>query len=181
MDTDCIAVFTARSPSRIVREGGSQAWTLDAARVRKLPYLVCVQNLNNPDRDFSDASEPHGSAYLVGRIADVVPSPEDPNSGRWMIQISEYSTIQNPDNVWKGWRNPVKYGRLEEFKIELDKLKFHSVSEFQKDLRHPELSRPSAPPQSNSLISPMPLSAAKLSLAAFYDVPLDAIEIIIRG
>lgn len=179
-DTRCVAVFTARSPQRILQEGGSQAWSLDAARVRTLPYVVCVQNQNNPDRDFSDASEPHGSAYLVGRISDVIPSPEDPTSGRWMIQISEYTTIQNPKNVWKGWRNPVKYGELEDFEIDLSKLKFHSVAEIQSDL-------PAPPPLPATLsandggTAPISISAAKRGLSVFYGVPPDAIEILIRG
>jgi len=179
-DTRCVAVFTARSPQRILKEGGSQAWALDAARVRTLPFLVCIQNQNNPDRDFSDASEPHGSAYLVGRISDVVPSPEDPTSGRWLIQISEYSTVQNPANVWQGWRNPVKYGALEDFGIDVNKLVFHSVAEVQKDLAP-------SPQQAISLAAgdegtaPISIGAAKRGLAAFYGVPPEAIEIVIRG
>ncbi|MCA7118340.1 MAG: hypothetical protein LGL72_02780 [Acidibrevibacterium sp.] len=179
-DTRCVAVFTARSPQRILQEGGSQAWALDAARVRTLPFLVCVQNQNNPDRDFSDASEPHGSAFLVGRISDVIPSPEDPNSGRWMIQISEYSTVQNPKNVWQGWRNPVKYGSLEDFDIDVSKLVFHSVAEIQKDLG-PSPQQPTPPRADDGGTAPISISVAKRGLAAFYGVPPDAVEIVIRG
>jgi hypothetical protein len=179
-DTRCVAVFTARSPQRILQEGGSQAWALDAARVRTLPFLVCVQNQNNPDRDFSDASEPHGSAFLVGRISDVIPSPEDPNSGRWMIQISEYSTVQNPKNVWQGWRNPVKYGSLEDFDIDVSKLVFHSVAEIQKDLG-PSPQQPTPPQADDGGTAPISIAVAKRGLAAFYGVPPDAVEIVIRG
>lgn len=179
-NTRCVAVFTARSPQRILQEGGSQAWALDAPRVRSLPYLVCVQNQNNPDRDFSDASEPHGSAYLVGKISDVIPAPEDPSSGRWMIQISEYSTIQNPKNVWKGWRNPVKYGELEDFDIDISKLKFHSVADIQPDLPVlPPL--PAAPLADDGGTAPISIAAAKRGLSVFYGVPAEAIEILIRG
>jgi hypothetical protein len=163
-----------------MQEGGSQAWALDAARVRTLPFLVCVQNQNNPDRDFSDASEPHGSAFLVGRISDVVPSPEDPTSGRWMIQISAYSTVQNPKNVWQGWRNPVKYGALEDFDIDVSKLVFHLVAEAQKDFA-PSPRQPITPTADDGGTAPISIAAAKRGLAAFYGVPSDAIEIVIRG
>lgn len=178
-DTRCVAVFTARSPQRILQEGGSQAWTLDAARVRTLPFIVCVQNQNNPDRDFSDASEPHGSAFLVGRISDVIPSPEGPNSGRWMIQINKYSTVQNP-KVWQGWRNPVKYGRLEDFDIDVSKLVFHSVAEIQKDLGSAP-QQPTLPRADDGGTAPISIAAAKRGLAAFYGVPPEAVEIVIRG
>jgi len=182
IDTRCVAVFTARSPQRILREGGSQAWALDPARVRLLPFLVCVQNQNNPDRDFSDASEPHGSAFMIGRISDVIPAPEDPKSGRWQISINEFSTIQNPTNVWKGWRNPVKYTTLEEMGIDLATVVFHPVTEIQKDLGTPA-SASSQPARVSDDGSPLPISiaSAKLGLAAFYGVPHDAIEIVIRG
>ncbi len=115
--------------------------------MRTLPFLVCVQNQNNPDRDFSDASEPHGSAFLVGRISDVIPSPEGPNSGRWISQISEYSTVQNPKNVWQGWRNPGKYGALKDFDIDVSKLFFYQVTEIQKDLGPSP--QPPIPPQAD--------------------------------
>jgi hypothetical protein len=178
-DTRCVAVFTARSPQRILQEGGSQAWVLDAARVRTLPFIVCIQNQNNPDRDFSNASEPHGSAFLVGRISDVIPSPEDPNCGRWMVQISDYSTVQNPRNVWH-WRNPVRYGALEDFDIDFSKLVFHSVSKFQTDLG-PSPQQPTRPQADDGGTAPMSIAVAKRSLAAFYGVLPDAIEIVIRG
>jgi hypothetical protein len=145
-----------------------------------LPFLVCVQNQNNPDRDFSDASEPHGSAFLVGRISDVIPSPEDPNSGRWMIQISEYATVQNPKNVWQGWRNPVKYGALEDFDIDVSKLVFHSVADIQKDL-DPSPQQPKLPQADDRGAAPISITVAKRGLAAFYGVPPDAVEIVIRG
>jgi hypothetical protein len=179
-DTRCVAVFTARSPQRILNEGGSQAWSLDASRVRTLPFIVCVQNQNNPDRDFSDASEPHGSAFLIGRISDVVPSQEDPTSDRWMVQISEFATVRNPRNVWQGWRNPVKYGSLEDFGIDLSELDFRPLSEFQKD-PPPSLSLPAPTPEHAKDTAPISITAAKRGLAAFYGVPPDAIEIIIRG
>lgn len=180
IDTRCVAVFTARSPQRILREGGSQAWALDDVRVRTLPFLVCVQNKNNPNRDFSDASEPHGSAFLVGRITDVVPSPEDPTSGRWMIQIGEYSTVQNPKNVWQGWRNPVKYGTLEDFDIDVSKLKFHSVANVRMELA-PAQPSPLLRAADDVDVAPISIASAKLGLAAFYGVPPEAIEIVIRG
>ena len=68
-DPDTIVVFTARSPERIVREGGSQAWVLNAARAKQCTWLVCTQNRHNPDHEFSDATQEHGSAFLLGKVS----------------------------------------------------------------------------------------------------------------
>ena len=97
-----------------------------------------------------------------------------------MIQISEYTTIQNPKNVWQGWRNPVKYSTLEEFDIDVSKLKFHPVAEFQKT--HNTSPRQSLTPVTpDNDTTPLSIVAAKRGMAVFYGVPLEAIEVLIRG
>ena len=73
---DTIVVFTARSPERIVREGGSKAWVLNPVRAKQCTWLVCTQNRHNPDHEFSDATEPHGMGFLLGRIS-AIRKPED--------------------------------------------------------------------------------------------------------
>lgn len=174
-NSGCVAVFTARSPDRVIREGGSQAWALDATRVRKLPYLVCIQNLNNPDRDFSDASEPHGSVFLIGKISDVVPSG-DGDGNRWKIEISEFCRMTDPANVWLSWRNPVRYGTLQDFRIDPSALTFEQMPKSQD-----EATRVREPITSSDEVAPLSIAAAKRGLAAFYGIPQEAIEIVIRG
>jgi hypothetical protein len=177
VDTRCVAVFTARSPDRVIREGGSQAWVLDANRVRKTPYLVCVQNLHNNDRDFSDATEPHGSVFLVGKISDVVPS-DDGDGERWKVEISEFARVKDPTNVWLAWRNPVKYGSLETFGIDLASLTFEPMPNGSKQAG---AHRTTVAVAGSDEVAPLSISAAKSGLAAFYGVPQEAIEIVIRG
>ncbi|HTK08685.1 MAG TPA: hypothetical protein VL485_16065 [Ktedonobacteraceae bacterium] len=179
MSDECVAVFTARSPHRILREGGSQAWVLDPDRARKCRYLICVQNQHNPDRDFSDASEAHGAAFMVGKINDVIPAPEDPSGGRWMICISEYS-IHTLMNAWKGWRNPVRYTSLEEMGINPDDLNFHSVADEQRNLGVTTNQQALKKQDDRSVVS-LSIASAKAGLAAYYGVSQEAIEIIIRG
>ena len=183
MSDEAVAVFTARSPQRIIREGGSQAWALDPTRARKCRYLICVQNQNNPDRDFSDASEPHGAAYMVCKISDVVPSQDDPGN-RWKICISDYAVYPVMD-AWKGWRNPVRYTTLEEMGIDPDKLAFHSVRDEQRKMGVPvdqqQTQHEALEEQDNGSIAPLSMAQAKPRLAAYYSVPPAAIEIVIRG
>ena len=179
MSDPCVAVFTARSPRRIIEEGGSAAWALDANRARKATYLICIQNQHNPDRDFSDASEAHGMAFLVGKISDVVPAPDRPD--RWLIRISEFAFVQKKD-AWKGWRNPVRYTTLTEFGIDPDGLTFKPLTETSDFAPSPE----TAPPAVHATggrnhVAPISMAEAKPALAAFYGVTPEAIEIVIRG
>ena len=106
-ELDTIVVFTARSPKRILEEGGSQAWVLNPARAKLAKWLVVTQNRHNPDHEFSDATEPHGSAFMVARISGIRQSDDEPKT-RWLIEIDEYAEIALPD-AWRHWRNPVRY------------------------------------------------------------------------
>jgi len=142
-----------------------------------------VQNQNSLDRDFSDASVAHGGVFMVGKISDVIPDPQEPSGGRWQICISEY-TIHTVMNAWKGWRNPVKYTTLEEMRIDREALAFRSVPDGQRDLglttgqQVPALA-PSQ--QDDGSVVPQSIARAKAGLAAFYGVSPEAIEIVIRG
>jgi hypothetical protein len=115
-----IVVFTSRSLDEILRDGGSRDWRLDADRARDCAYLVCTQNRRNTD--FGAPTAPHGAAFLIGRISDVVRSPDDP--ARWLIKIREYTECIIP-NIWGKsghLRYPVWYTTLEDLGIDLTTL-----------------------------------------------------------
>jgi len=168
---DTIVVFTARSPDRIVREGGSQAWVLNPARAKQCKWLVCTQNRHHPDHEFSDATEAHGSAFLLGKIAAVIQARGE--VGRWMIAIDEYVRIDRP-GVWDRGRNPVRYTSLRELGINSDGLEFHKLS---------------SRGDGNALIRPLAEAAppgltiaqARTGLAATFGVSPEAVEITIHG
>jgi hypothetical protein len=95
---------------------------LDPERARRAEYLVCTHNGHNPA--FRAPTAAHRAAILIGRIADVVPSLEEPN--RWLIKISEYIALTPAiPNIWgkSGHRRyPVWYTTLEDLGIDLDGL-----------------------------------------------------------
>jgi hypothetical protein len=174
--SDAIVVFTARSPERIVREGGSQAWVLNPARAKLCKWLVCTQNLHNPNHEFSDATEPHGSGFLVGKISGIrEASEEEGGPGRWLITISHYARLEKKD-VWKGWRNPVRYDSIRELGIHPDKLDFKPV---------PSSSATAALPTQSAKEAPraglLTIGEAKKALAATFGVKPEEVEITIRG
>ena len=120
--TPVVVVFTARPIEEILEHGGSGDWRLDPERAKRAVYLVCTHNGRNPA---SRARTPaHGAATLIGRIAGVAPSPEEPS--RWLIKISEYIVLTPAiPNIWGKsghLRYPVWYTTLEELGIDLNGL-----------------------------------------------------------
>ncbi len=174
---DTIVVFTARSPERIVREGGSQGWVLNPARAKQCQWLVCTQNRHNADHEFSDATEPHGTAFLLGRVCAVRKS-EEGEGVRWIVAISEYARISVPD-AWDHGRNPVRYTSLAEMGISLDGLTFEPMPD--SDEPPPALAEAPPPVANGGGGGALTIAEAKRQLAATFGVNPDAIEITIRG
>lgn len=164
-NTSAVCVLTARGIERILAEGGSQAWVLDAKRARACAYVICVQNRGFAD-DWGNVSAPHHTAFVVGRLKDVVRSQEVDCENRWLLTFSEYAEVDVSD-AWPGNRNPVLYTDLESFGISLESLQFHPM---------PEQEAP-APPKA----APLTIAQAKAGLALTFGVTPDDIGITVRG
>ncbi len=175
-DEDTIVVFTARSPERVIREGGSQAWVLNVNRARDCTWVLCTQNRHNPDHDFSDATEPHGAGFLVGRIAAIQRAQGEGEEERWMIAISEFARVDLP-NAWDGSRNPVRYASLKSLGINPAKLKFQAIAVSGEPAKR--AAEPAWPFESPP--SGLTIPEAKKALAMTFGVKPEAVEITIRG
>jgi hypothetical protein len=171
MPNESLMVFTAKSTERILREGGTSSWRLNRNHARKCSFVVCTRNTH---AEWGDGIEPHHSAFLIGKIKDVVPSPRE--EGDWLIQFSEYSLLSVPE-VWKGDRNPVRYVSLDQLKelgVDTRSLKWEpmpaaaAISE-----SGPRTVRPGTVALS--------MLEAKRGLAMTFGVAPEAIEITIRG
>jgi len=175
-----VMVMTARGPERIVREGGSQAWVLNPANARKHEFLVTVQNQHNGK--WGGATEPHGTAFLIGRISEVVPTTEEGSQGRYSIRISEYAKISIPYG-WKG-RNPVRYTTLDELDIDPEQLQFQPMPTV---VAEPEVVMEEYPVESTNAPDAhakqrfLTIPEAKAGLAATLGVSIDKIEITIKA
>jgi hypothetical protein len=120
MPRTAVVTFTSKPIEWILHDGGSRDWRLNAERASRCEFLVCTQNRHNADSGAPTA--PHGAAFLIGRISEVVESPE--RRDRWLIKISEYVECNLP-NIWGKFgplRYPVFYTTLEQLSIDLDKL-----------------------------------------------------------
>src|SRR6202051_624011 len=160
-----IAVFTANSRDEILAVGGSAAWVVAEKQARRREFLVCIRNAR--DVDFPD-HEPHGTAFLVGRISGLKPHGIDKKGmQRFIIEISEYAVVDYPE-AWGEWRNPVKYTTLEELGIDPKKLEFKPMP-----VRTTEL-QPSPTPD-RSKPGALTIAEAKAGLALQFGVPPEAI------
>lgn len=181
-ETPCLAVFTCRGRDRILSEGGSQAWRLSTKNAAMMEYVICVQNRN---LDWGNASHPHGTAFLIGRISEVKSLPPDSEGDvRKIIEISEYADIDVP-NVWPGGRNPIAYMTLGDFGLSLADLEFHPISVRNKQTggHALELDRNLAQEEDvgSEDVLPLTISQAKRGLAFALGITIDSIEIVIRA
>jgi hypothetical protein len=173
--TISIVVFTAKSVERILREGGTSAWRVDRNHARQCEFAVCTRNAN---AEWVEGTEPHHSAFLIGKILDVVPCQPTPENGegdegRYLIQFSEFARLSTPD-VWKGDRNPIKYSMTDKLGIDLAKLNWEKMPEA---VVVPEaLARPGL-----REARPLTMADAKNGLALTLGIAPEAIEITIRA
>jgi hypothetical protein len=173
MSDEAAVVFTAKSVESILREGGTSSWRLDRNHARQCPFAVCTRNAN---AEWVEGPEAHHSAFLVGKIKDVVPSPEPGVQNRYVIQFSEYARVNIPD-IWKGDRNPIKYVPLEELGIDPSTLTWEPMPE----PAEPPASAPEVARRNAAAVGPLTMAEAKNGLALTLGVPPEAIEITIRG
>jgi hypothetical protein len=170
-DSDRVAVvFTAKSVGRILKEGGSSSWRLDRNHARRCTYAICTRNAN---ADWVEGPEAHCFGFLLGRVKDVIPAPD--YEGRYLIQFSEFALIDIPD-AWKGDRNPVRYGRLQDFGIDPSTLEWNDMP-----VQSAGALGTTENPHKRSDHTGLTIAQAKAALAVTFGVPAEAIEITIRG
>ena len=197
---ESIHVFTHRSVEFLIKLGGSTSWVLDPIRAQNCEYIVCSRN-NNSGLAESDGID-HKSAFLIGRVSNVVPSlniPRDDN--RFMIEFSEYALI-TIDNFWQGRRNPIvyldtwnlitddildfsslKWQKVPERDIEYVQSYFENENAFYEqregNISHSKKRKLLAEEELKQ--EGMSIIDAKKELSKFYSLPLENIEIILKG
>ena len=168
MDNEAIVVFTAKSVETCLEAGGTQSWVLNRANAKHCKYVILCRNANT---DWGDGKEPHGTAFMIGRISDVVPSTE--NEARWLVKFDQYARLDKP-NFWQGWRNPVRYTTLEELSFTLDDILFEPMPKIREESKKGGTSR-------TGLSEKLTIIEAKKALAFTFGVKPEAVEIIIHG
>jgi len=167
MENDVIALFTTKSAQACLDAGGTQSWALNPENAKRCRYAVLYRN---PDAD-RGGKELHHTPFMIGRISPVIPSTETP--GRWMLTFDEYAIIDKPE-VWKDWRNPVRYTTFAKLGISLAEIKFRPMPKNAKGSEATSVSKIETPIKFD-------IDTAKKGVAAYYNVRPEAVEITIRG
>ncbi|HEY2497450.1 MAG TPA: hypothetical protein VGK24_10300 [Candidatus Angelobacter sp.] len=175
---ETVVVFTAKSIERILREGGTSAWRLDRNHARQCAFALCTRNLK---ADWVQGKEAHHSAFLIGKIRDVIPCAPTPENNeaaenRYLIQFSEFARLNIP-NIWRGDRNPVKYSTLADLGIDPSTLKWEPMPE-EVTMRD---TNGRAVLDKTIGVQPLTMAEAKRGLALTFNVAPESIEITIRG
>ncbi len=164
MTDNVLQVLTYKSVETILATGGTQSWVLDRNRAIGCKYAVCCRNAQTRD---AEGKEAHGSAFMVGKVSDVVQSTD--TDDRWLVLFSEYALV-NVKDQWEG-RNPVRFYTVEDYEddIDFDALDWKPMPE------------PKDQPDAAATKKGITITEAKAALAATFGVDPSAIEITIRG
>ncbi len=178
MTDKVLVVLTGKSRERLLKEGGTSEWVLNPAVVRGFTYVVCVRHAHPPyDPGPGARPEPHGAAFLVGKISDLVLMGNDKGRDRYLVKFDEIADVLVPD-FWDGSRNPVRYVDMADIRargIDVDALVFSPILE-PKPAATETLTTGDLP-----AVAPLSIAAAKEGLAAMFGVPVESIEITIKG
>lgn len=181
------AVFTYKSIARIAQDGGTQSWRMDAKHIGTFNWVICARCRTEFD---AEDDRLHKTAFLLGKVLDVVPSTEphnDPTRGgnrRWLFRLSEVAVLDIPE-FWKFGRWPVSIDTLDAFGINPADYTFRPLSEFLDDAaeaaitqenarRHDELAI-----RARRTVSEI-IAEHKASISEEIGVPEDRIEISVR-
>jgi hypothetical protein len=172
-DSDkALVVFTYKSVDTILGEGGTSSWHVKRDRARTCEFVVCTRNANS--KHGHEGRETHGSAFMIGRIKDVVPTPEhiDTRKARFLIQISEFARIDIP-GAWRGDRIPTRYSSLKVLGIDPAKLMWQNMP------ARSDVSTSRRPRKSQTLSQA--ISEARGNIARVAGLKPEAVEITIRA
>ena len=117
---------------------------------------------------------PKRAAFLVGVIKRLVPGAKNlRGQQRYFIEIGEFARISK-EEVWKDWRNPVRYEVLKNLGIDARSLKLEPISGASANKARGKQVPDTAPRR-------LTIAEAKEALAATFGVRPEDVEINIRG
>ena len=178
-----VEVFTNKSTDFMLEREGSASWVMSVSKSTRLEYCVCCRNDVQPREDDRGARpERRNEAFLVGKVSGIELVERQNDRNRYLIIFSEYAEVSVPHFRHGSVRNPVVYSDVDHCRLrglDISKLHFRPM---------PAPTKPYARLGASSVLlslagerGGLSIAQAKEELAVFYDTPIEAIEITIRG
>ncbi len=124
-EQSAVVVFTSETVETVLDKGGTGEWVVSPKKAGTCKYVVCCRKTEWINRKEGIA---HRAAFLVGVIAGLHKEPDSAENKRgqprFLIELSEYATIQRVEAWDKDARNPVSYKTFGELGIDLRGLNF---------------------------------------------------------
>jgi hypothetical protein len=134
---DAVMVFTSKSLETMRLEGGTGNWAAKEERLKHAKWVIATRNQKS---DWAQGEEPHGSAFLIGRISGVKAAPA-PEESRFVIGFDRFALLDIP-NAWTNNRNPVAYTSLDALGIDPEKLEWKALNSQDEELPKETLFKP---------------------------------------
>ena len=180
-------VFTFKSIPHICADGGTQSWRMHQSHFGTFDYVICARNRRRED---VEGPEEHGSAFLIGKVRDIVPSTEhdEPDKPRFLIRMTEAAIIRDKPRFWQWGRWPTHYDSLDALGINPSDYEFKPLAELMAETQQTYGGFDAPAPAAPALPTPVSgrrswkeaIEYAKKSLAAELGVDFEAIEIAVR-
>jgi hypothetical protein len=180
-------VFTFKSIERILTDGGTQSWRMNRAHMGTFGHVITCRNQSAE----AEGPEPHGSAFLIGKVRDIVPSTEphaivetqQTGKQRYLIRMTEAALIPDRPGIWQWGRWPMHIDTLAALGIDPNDYVFKPLEELLSNIKKTSpASAPGLPPAAAGFGSGWRerIDRAKVSLAADLGVDPGALEITVR-
>ena len=164
---------------------------MHASHIGTFDYVICTRNRRHTNPN-AEGPEEHGSAFLIGKVLDVVPST-DPEwiaeakrggKRRYLIRMAEAATIDLP-KFWQWGHWPTHYDELDKLGIDLTSIDFKPLSNLLAERRNDTEVSSGSPACSGPLQRSRDgwrdlISDAKVSLGPNSACPQNRIEITVR-
>lgn len=178
-----VEVFTNKSRDFMLDYGGSASWVLSLRSAAALDYCICCRNDERPrEDDRGGRPEQRNEAFLVGKVSGIEFVERQNGRDRYLIKFSEYAEVSVRDFRRSTMRNPVVYSDADDCRrrgLDPGALKFRPVPPPTR--RYARDGSRQAKAVARAEKQGLSIAEAKDGLAIHYDVPVEAIQIIITG
>ena len=199
---EVIAVYTSHGLRDFELFGGTAKWKVNVARATACRFVICAKNAGNMPHAHGNHAVKTRAAFLLGKISVISPVEiGDPlffmgqqfeTSGRSLIAFRQYAEIDIPDFWDRGWLVPTIYRPEQEIcellnVRDLTDLPFRPLNRAngkeihsQAEILARSMEKPRRQYKSNRKEG-LDIASAKAGLAQKFDVPVEDIDITIRG